>query len=95
MARIIVYVFLAFLSFYCLKSRLPVGLKYAVNLLVFGWAFLSFVIQPDFDKAAFCVRFFCLFVFIYVLIWSWSLASPSYSSRFTVLISEKSISPLL
>lgn len=74
MARIVVYVFLAFLSFYCACYRLPVGLKYAVNLLVFGWAFLSFVIQPDFDKAAFCVRFFCLFVFIYVLIWTWSLA---------------------
>lgn len=66
MARIVVYVFLAFLSFYCACYRLPVGLKYAVNLLVFGWAFLSFVIQPDFDKAAFCVRFFaCLFLFMF------------------------------
>lgn len=74
MARIFVYILLSFLSFYCACYKLPVGLKYGVNLVVLGWAMLSFFIQPDFDKAAFCTRFFCLFVFIYVIIWAWSLA---------------------
>ena len=74
MARIFVYILLSFLSFYCACYKLPVGLKYGVNLVILGWALLSFFIQPDFDKAAFCVRFFCLFVFIYVIFWTWSLA---------------------
>ena len=32
------YIVLMFLSFYCACYRLPVGLKYAINLLIFGWA---------------------------------------------------------
>lgn len=36
------YIVLMFLSFYCACYRLPVGLKYAINLLIFGWACAMF-----------------------------------------------------
>lgn len=39
------YILLSFLSFYCACYKLPVGLKYGINLVVFAWA---------------CAAFFCL-----------------------------------
>lgn len=68
------YIVLMFLSFYCACYRLPVGLKYAVNLLVFGWACLMFFIRPMFNRAVFCMRFFALFLFPYLMFWMWSVA---------------------
>ena len=68
-----VYIVLMFLSFYCACYQLPVGLKYAINLLVFGWACLMFFIRPMFNRAIFCARFFALFFFPYLLFWMWSV----------------------
>ena len=36
------YILLAMLCFYCACYRLPVGLKYGINLMVAGWA----LVQP-------------------------------------------------
>lgn len=36
------YILLAMLCFYCACYRLPVGLKYGINLMVAGWALLMF-----------------------------------------------------
>lgn len=69
----IFYILLMFLSFYCACYRLPVGLKYAINLLVFGWACLMFFIRPMFNRAVFCLRFFALFFFPYLMFWMWSV----------------------
>lgn len=67
------YILLTFLSFYCACYRLPVGLKYGVNLVVFAWACMEFFIRPNFDHAMFCMRFFALFFFPYLLFWMWSV----------------------
>ena len=61
------YIFLTFLSFYCACYRLPVGLKYAINLAMLAWAMVSFLIRPQFDKAVFCLRFFVLFFMPYLI----------------------------
>ena len=39
------YILLAMLCFYCACYRLPVGLKYGINLMVAGWALLMFFIR--------------------------------------------------
>lgn len=67
------YIFLTFLSFYCACYRLPVGLKYGINLVIFGWACTAFFIHPQFEHAKFCMRFFVLFFFPYFLFWIWSV----------------------
>ena len=69
----IFYVILTFLSFYCACYRLPVSVKYAVNVLVFGWACLAFFVHPKFDRAIFCLRLFALFFFPYLMFWMWSV----------------------
>ena len=38
-----IYIFLTFLSFYCACYRLPVGLKYAINLAIAGMGDVSHV----------------------------------------------------
>ena len=68
------YIVLMFLSFYCACYRLPVGLKYAINLLIFGWACAMFFLRPMFNRAIFCLRFFALFFFPYLMFWMWSVA---------------------
>ena len=68
------YILLSFLSFYCACYRLPVGLKYGINLMVAGWALLMFFIRPMFNRAVFCMRFFALFLFPYLMFWMWSVA---------------------
>lgn len=67
------YVALTFFSFYCACYRLPVAVKYAVNVLVIGWALMDFFIRPQFDRAVFCLRLFALFFFPYLLFWMWSV----------------------
>ena len=67
------YIVLMTVSFYCACYRLPVGLKYAINMLVFGWACAMFFIHPLFERAKFCMRFFLLFSFPYMLFWMWSV----------------------
>ena len=47
------YIVLMTVSFYCACYRLPVGLKYAINMLVFGWACAMFFIHPLFERAKF------------------------------------------
>ncbi|MFR6092204.1 MAG: hypothetical protein ACLUIR_02090 [Faecalibacterium prausnitzii] len=37
------YILLAMLCFYCACYRLPVGLKYGINLMMAGWALLMFL----------------------------------------------------
>lgn len=71
--RIVLYILLTFLSFYCACYRLPVGVKYGVNLVVFAWACLEFFIRPNFDHATFCVRMLALFAFPYLMFWIWSV----------------------
>ena len=68
------YILLAMLCFYCACYRLPVGLKYGINLMVAGWALLMFFIRPMFNRAVFCMRFFALFFFPYLMFWMWSVA---------------------
>lgn len=68
-----IYIFLTFLSFYCACYRLPVGLKYAINLAMLAWATVSFLIRPQYDKAVFCLRFFVLFFMPYMIFWLWSV----------------------
>ena len=46
------------LCFYCACYRLPVGLKYGINLMVAGWALLMFFIRPMFNRAVFCALLF-------------------------------------
>lgn len=67
------YIVLAFLSFYCACYRLPVGLKYGINLVIFAWACAAFFIHPVFERAKFCLRFFALFFFPFMLFWMWSV----------------------
>ena len=67
------YILLSFLSYYCACYRLPVGLKYGINLVVFGWACAAFFIHPQFEHAKFCMRFFVLFFFPYFMFWIWSV----------------------
>ncbi len=67
------FILLMFVSFYCACYQLPVSVKYAVNLLIFGWACAAFFIHPLFDRAKFCVRFFALFFFPYLMFWMWSV----------------------
>lgn len=69
-----IYIFLTFLSFYCACYRLPVGLKYAINLVIAGWAVLTFLIRPQFNKAIFVIRFLVLFFLPYLIFWLWSVA---------------------
>ena len=52
------YILLSFLSFYCACYKLPVGLKYGINLVVFAWACAAFFVSPQFEHALFCLRFF-------------------------------------
>lgn len=70
---VVLYILLAFLSFYCACYRLPVGLKYGINLVIFGWACAAFFIHPQFEHARFCLRFFVLFFFSYFMFWIWSV----------------------
>lgn len=67
------YIGMVFLSFYCACYRTPVGLKYAVNLAITGWAVVAFVVRPQFERVKFCLRFFLLFFFPYMLFWTWSV----------------------
>ena len=66
------YILLSFLSFYCACYKLPVGLKYGINLVVFAWACAAFFVSPQFEHALFCLRFFVLFFFPYLMFWMWS-----------------------
>ena len=68
------YILLAMLCFYCACYRLPVGLKYGINLMMAGWALLMFFIRPMFNRAVFCMRFLALFFFPYLMFWMWSVA---------------------
>ena len=68
------YILLMIVCFYCACYQLPVGVKYGINLLVVGWACLMFFIHPMFNRAIFCLRFFALFFFPYLMFWIWSVA---------------------
>ena len=72
-ASVCLYIALTFLSFYCACYRLPVAVKYGINLLVFGWACIDFMIRPQWERGMFCLRFFTLFFFPYLLFWTWSV----------------------
>ena len=72
-ASVCLYIALTFLSFYCACYRLPVAVKYGINLLVFGWACIDFMIRPQWERGMFCLRFFTLFSFPYLLFWTWSV----------------------
>lgn len=67
------YVVLSFVSFYCACLRLPVGVKYAVDLVVGAWAVAAFLVNPDFSRGKFCAKFYALFVTPFLLFWFWSL----------------------
>lgn len=67
-----VYTLLAFLSFCSDSYRLPVGVKYAVDLVVFAWAAADFLVRPRLARAAFCGRFLVLFFVPYLVFWLWS-----------------------
>lgn len=68
-----VYIVLMFMSFYCACYRIPVGVKYGVNLMVFVWACVVFFIYPQMERAWFCLRFFILFMAPYLMFWLWSI----------------------
>lgn len=68
------FTLLMFIAFCADSYRLvPMMAKYAVNLLVLGWAIVAFMIRPDRERAVFCLRFFALYFFPYLLFWLWSL----------------------
>ena len=71
--RAALFTLLMFIAFSSDSYLLPVAVKYAVNLVVFGWACADFFIRPQFNKAMFCMRFFALFFFPYLLFWMWSV----------------------
>ena len=73
LASAVFYILLMIVCFYCACYQLPVGVKYGINLLVVGWACLMFFIHPMFNRAVFCLRFFALFFFPYLLFWLWSV----------------------
>lgn len=66
------YIVLMFLAFCSDSYRLPVAVRYAVNMVVFGCACAAFLIRPDFNMAKFCVRLFMLFSVPYLVFWLWS-----------------------
>lgn len=68
-----VFIFLSFLSFYCACYRLPVGVKYFVNVAITGWALIAFMIKPRMEKMAFCAKFTLLNFVPFFLFWLWSL----------------------
>ena len=76
-ASVCLYIALTFLSFYCACYRLPVAVKYGINLLVFGWACIDFMIRPQWERGMFCLRFFTLFFFPYLLFWTWSVGEKA------------------
>ena len=73
-ASAVLYILLMIVCFYCACYQLPVGVKYGINLVVVGWACLMFFIRPMFNRAIFCMRFFALFFFPYLMFWMWSVA---------------------
>ncbi len=68
-----IYVLASFVSFYSASYRLPVGIKYFINLLILGLTFVVFLIKPNFEKASFCLKFWLLFFAPYLLFWMWSM----------------------
>ena len=69
----LLYIFLSFISVYCVCLRLPVGVKYAIDLVVGAWAVGAFLINPNFPRGKFCAKFYVLFVVPFLLFWFWSL----------------------
>ena len=61
-------------AFLCCCYRLPVGVKYGVNLAVIAIAGLSLLHRMRRPVLARCLRFFRLFVAAYAVAWLWSLA---------------------
>ena len=73
-ASVAFFTLLMFIAFCADSYRLvPMMAKYAVNLIVLGWAIVAFMIRPDRERAVFCLRFFALYFFPYLLFWLWSL----------------------
>lgn len=68
-----VYIFLSFISFYCVCLRLPVGVKYGIDLVVGAWAIISFFLKPRFEHAKFCSRFFVMYFMPFLMFWLWSV----------------------
>ena len=67
------YILLTFVAFCADSYRLvPMAAKYAVNILITAWAVGVYMIRPDRERAVFCLRFFALFFFPYLLFWAWS-----------------------
>lgn len=71
--------------------RLPVGVKYGINLLLITMAVFSFLARPREEKAAFCLRFIGIYMAAYALAWMWSaviwivrLSPPGYVLRGTL-----------
>lgn len=62
-ASVCLYIALTFLSFYCACYRLPVAVKYGINLLVFGWACIDFMIRPAMGTGDVLPPFFYAFLF--------------------------------
>lgn len=67
------YIFLSFLSFYCCCYRLPVGVKYAVNVLIMGWAVAAFMIKPRMEDMKFSMQFLLVNFAPYLMFWVLSL----------------------
>lgn len=72
-ASAVCYILLVFIAF-CADSYqyVPMAGKYAVNLMIVGWALAAYMICPDRERAVFCLRFFALYFFPYLLFWAWS-----------------------
>lgn len=68
-------------SYYSCCYRLPVGVKYAVNLLIVGWAAAEFMVCPRVEDLKFCLRFLLLFSLVYIIPWVWSMLVWIYDLR--------------
>lgn len=67
------YIFLTFFTFYCECYKLPVGVKYFINIIIAAWAAAAFLINPKFKRMKFCLRFFVMYYLPFVFFWVWSM----------------------
>ncbi len=69
----VTYIILSFLSFYSECYKLPVGVKYFVNLIIAFWAAAAFFISPRFKEMTFCFKTFIIYALPFLFFWMWSV----------------------
>ncbi len=67
------YIFLSFFTFYCECYKLPVSVKYYINLIIAFWAVAAFFINPRFKEMTFCFKNYIVYALPFLLIWMWSV----------------------